>query len=308
MGAMKKRLIAVLGPTASGKTALALDITGRLSGTYSFEAINADSRQVYRFMDIGTAKPTAKERAALKHHLLDIVDPDEPFSLATWLEMANEALESIWSRGAIPIVVGGTGQYVWALLEGWRVPRVPPQEELRRELEALPADELLQQLHQIDPEAHAFIQPRNVRRIVRALEVYHATGKPFSHWRTREAPRFEWLALGISIERDQLYRRIDARVDAMMKAGFLEEVRSLRDRGYDCDLPSMSSIGYREMCMYLDGTVTLEEALYRTKVGTHRLARHQMAWFKPSNRRIKWVKDVDEAVARVSEFLGNEER
>jgi tRNA dimethylallyltransferase len=222
--------------------------------------------------------------------------------------MANEALESIWSRGAIPIVVGGTGQFVWALLEGWRVPRVPPQEELRRELEALPADELLQQLHQIDPEAHAFIQPRNVRRIVRALEVYHATGKPFSHWRTREAPRFEWLALGISIERDQLYRRIDARVDAMMKAGFLEEVRSLRDRGYDCDLPSMSSIGYREMCMYLDGTVTLEEALYRTKVGTHRLARHQMAWFKPSNRRIKWVKDVDEAVARVSEFLGNEER
>jgi len=305
---MNQKLIAVVGPTASGKTALAISIAGRLSSEYSFEAVNADSRQVYRLMDIGTAKPTEEERGALKHHLLDVVNLDEPFSLATWLEKANEALESIWARGALPIVVGGTGQYVWALLEGWRVPRVPPRDDLRSELEAKPPEELLEELRQIDPEAHALIQPRNVRRIVRALEVYYVTGKPFSHWRTREAPRFEWVALGISIERDELYRRIDARVDGMMEAGFLDEVRSLRDRGYDCDLPSMSSIGYREMCIYLDGAVTLPNAMYRTKVGTHRLARHQMAWFKPSDRRIKWVKDVDEAVARVSEFLGNEEQ
>ena len=305
---MNQKLIAVVGPTASGKTTLAISIAGRLSREHSFEAVNADSRQVYRLMDIGTAKPTEQERGALKHHLLDVVNPDEPFSVAIWLEKANDEIESIWSRGTVPIVVGGTGQYVWALLEGWRVPRVPPQEELRRELEALPTDELLRQLHQIDPEADAFIQPRNVRRIVRALEVYHATGKPFSHWRTREAPRFEWLALGISIERDQLYRRIDARVDAMMEAGFLDEVRSLGERGYVSDLPSMSSIGYREMCMYLDGTVTMEEAVYRTKAGTHRLARHQMAWFKPSDQRIKWVNDVHEATDRVSEFLGADQQ
>ncbi len=298
-----RKLVAVVGPTASGKTALAIDIGHRLPA-YGFEAVNADSRQVYRHMDIGTAKPTGEERATLTHHLVDVVDPDEPFSLATWLEMARSVLDDIWSRGMVPIVVGGTGQYVWALLEGWRVPQVPPQDELRRELEAEPVEDLLRQLREIDPEAHAFIQPQNVRRIIRALEVHRVTGKPFSHWRTKEPPDFEWLALGVALSREELYRRIDVRVDGMMETGFLGEVRSLRECGYGRDLPSMSSIGYGEMSAHLDGEITLEEAVYRTKVGTHRLARHQASWFKTSDDRIRWVENADHAAELVQRFLG----
>jgi tRNA dimethylallyltransferase len=265
-----------------------------------FEAINADSRQVYRHMDIGTAKPTAEERAALPHHLIDIVDPDEPFGLATWLRLANEALEAIWARGGVPIVVGGTGQYVWALLEGWRVPEVPPQDDLRRELEGRPPAELLAELRRIDPESHEFIQPQNVRRVIRALEVYRATGKPFSYWRTKEPPAFDWLAMGLRLSREELYRRIDARVDSMVAAGFVDEVRRLREMGYGRELPAMSGIGYGEMCAHLDGELTLEQAVARTKIGTHRLARHQNAWFKASDPRIQWLQDA-EAVSALGE-------
>src|SRR5438552_190080 len=150
---MKNKLIAVVGPTASGKTRLAVELAASRTG---FEAINADSRQVYRHMDIGTAKPVAAERVALPHHLIDVVDPDEPFGLATWLDLANEALAAVWERGGVPVLVGGTGQYVWALLEGWRVPEVPPQDNLRRELEGCPPQELLAELCRIDPESHEF--------------------------------------------------------------------------------------------------------------------------------------------------------
>src|ERR1700730_17281933 len=183
---MLRKLIAIVGPTASGKTSLAIDLATRLPG--DFEAINADSRQVYRQMDIGTAKPTSAEQAALPHDLIDIVNPDEPFGLATWLDLANEALAAVWERGGVPVLVGGTGQYVWALLEGWRVPEVPPNDELRRELEGRPPQELLAQLRKIDPESNDFIQPKNARRVIRALEVFYATGKPFSYWRTKERP------------------------------------------------------------------------------------------------------------------------
>jgi tRNA dimethylallyltransferase len=299
---MERKLIAIVGPTASGKTTLAIDIASRVSGR-AFEAVNADSRQVYRHMDIGTAKPTAEERASLPHRLLDIIDPDESFSLGAWLDLALAALDSIWNDGKVPMVVGGTGQYVWALLEGWRVPRVPPQYELRRELADQPAEKLVADLERIDPESHAIIQPGNVRRVIRALEVYHATGKPFSYWRTKDPPDFEWLAIGVALDRAELYRRIDARVDAMMTAGFLAEVEDLRSRGYGRELPAMSSIGYGEMSRYLDGEITLEEAVSLTKLGTHRLARHQYSWFKPSDERIKWAADVDHAVASAKEFL-----
>jgi tRNA dimethylallyltransferase len=291
------KLIAIVGPTASGKTTLAVELARSRPG---FEAINADSRQVYRHMDIGTAKPTAEEREALPHHLIDIVDPDEPFGLATWLRLANEALEAIWARDGVPIIVGGTGQYVWALLEGWRVPEVPPQDDLRRELEGRPPEELLAELRRIDPESREFIQPQNVRRVIRALEVYRATGKPFSYWRTKEPPDFDWLAMGLRLSREELYSRIDARVDAMVAAGFVDEVRGLREMGYGRELPAMSGIGYGEMCAHLDGELTLEQAIVRTKIGTHRLARHQNAWFKASDPRIEWLDDA-EAVATVSE-------
>jgi tRNA dimethylallyltransferase len=297
---MSRKLIAIVGPTASGKTTLAVALARLRTG---FEAINADSRQVYRHMDIGTAKPTAAEQAALPHHLIDVVDPDEPFGLATWLEMANEALRTVWESGGVPVLVGGTGQYVWALLEGWRVPEVPPQDELRRQFEGRAPQELLAELRRIDPESHEFIQPQNVRRVIRALEVFHATGKPFSYWRTKEPPAFDWLALGLRLSREELYARIDARVDAMIASGFVDEVRKLREMGYGRELPAMSGIGYGEMCAHLDGELTLQEAVARTKIGTHRLARHQNAWFKASDQRIQWFDSAARASEIVTSFL-----
>jgi len=268
-----------------GKTRLAIDLARELDD----EIIGADSRQVYRGMDVGTAKPMTDERAAARHYLIDVVEPDEAFSLGRWLELANEALEDIWSRRKQPLLVGGTGQYVWALLEGWRVPRVPPDDGLRAKLESRAPTELIEELRRVDPEAEAFVDPRNVRRVVRALEVYHATGKPFSYWRTKEPPPFESLIIGLKLTREELYRRIDGRVEGMFAAGLLDEIRGLLARGFSRELPSMSGIGYREASEHLAGEIDLKRAIERTKTGTHRLARHQNSWFKQSDPRIDWI-------------------
>ena len=279
------RLIAVVGATATGKTALGIGLAQWFAG----EIVGADSRQVYRHMDIGTAKPTAQERSAASHHLIDMVDPDEPFSLGIWLDLAHAALEDVWSRGKQPVLVGGTGQYVWALLEGWRIPRVPPDSALREELEGRPPQDLLAELWRVDPEAEGFIDPRNVRRVIRALEVHAATGKPFSYWRTKEPLNFETLILGLTLPRDELYRRIDTRVDTMFAGGLLEEVRGLLGMGYSRELSSMSGIGYKQVAEHLAGERDLASAVEGTRTGTHRLARHQHAWFKQSDSRIKWL-------------------
>lgn len=299
-----RKLIAIVGPTAAGKTAVAVDLARRLGG----EIIGADSRQVYRHMDIGTAKPAVEQQAAARHHLIDVVDPDEPFSLGRWLELAQAALEDVWSRGRQPLLVGGTGQYVWALLEGWRVPRVPPQNDLRRALEDRPPASLLEELRRIDPEAEAYIDPRNIRRVVRALEVYRATGRPFSYWRTKEPPGFGSLVVGLRLPRDELYARIDRRVGAMLAAGLEDEVRRLLALGYSPELPSMSGIGYREMCEHIAGETELPAAVSRIKTGTHRLARHQNSWFKAGDPRIHWIEvgetAGEEASRLAREFLG----
>ena len=272
-----RKLIAIIGPTASGKTALAAALARALGD----EIIGADSRQVYRHMDIGTAKPSSDEQAAAPHHLVDIVDPDQPFSLADWLERAHAALGDIWSCGKLPLLVGGTGQYVAS----------------RR------SEDLLAELRRVDPEAEEYIDPRNVRRVIRALEVYEATGKPFSHWRTKEPPPFDALIIGLALPREELYRRVDERVKRMVEAGFTDEVRALLAMGYSRDLPAMSGIGYKEMCEYLAGERDLESAIERTKSGTHRLARHQSAWFKQSDKRIKWLPANDpKIVARATAF------
>jgi tRNA dimethylallyltransferase len=297
-----RKLIAVVGPTASGKTVLAID----LALSHGCEIVNADSRQIYRYMDIGTAKPTPEERSLVPHHLIDIVDPDSPFSLGQWLDLAKQSLDDVWRRGLFPLVVGGTGQYVWALLEGWRVPRVEPDAEIRDKLSASDPSDLLAELRRVDPEAESFIDPRNVRRVIRALEVYRATGKPLTHWRSKTPPDFDALILGVAVARDELYRRIDARVDAMVDDGLSGEVQALLDRGYTSNLPSMSSIGYREFCQHLAGETTLAHAVERTKTGTHRLARHQNAWFKRSDARICWVAGPDQAGALVAEFLARD--
>ena len=294
-----RRLIAIVGPTASAKTQLAVALARHLNG----EIIGADSRQVYRHMDIGTAKPTAEEQAVARHHLIDLADPDEPFSLGRWLDLAREAIDGVWARGKQPLLVGGTGQYIWALLEGWRVPLVPPQDGLREELASRPPNDLLAELRRVDPEAETFVDPRNVRRVVRALEVYHATGKPFSYWRTKEPPPFESTVIGLRLPREELYRRIDHRVEAMFADGLVEEVERLLAMGHARDLPSMSGIGYRETCAYLAGEMDLATAIERTKTGTHRLARHQNSWFKASDSRIRWIDAGGIAGSLVEQFV-----
>jgi tRNA dimethylallyltransferase len=284
-----RKLVAVVGPTATGKTDLALHLALAFEG----EIIGADSRQVYRGMDLGTAKPTAEQRARVPHWLVDVVDPDEEFGLARYLDLVQAALDDIWSRGRLPFLVGGTGQYVWALLEGWQVPRVGPDWALRRELEERAHREGPQALHAevaaLDPEAARRLDPRNVRRVVRALEVMRRTGRPLSACQARRPPDFSWLALGLELPSEQLYRRIDARVDAMIGEGFVEEVRGLLARGYRPDLPAMSGIGYRQVCQHLAGELSLVEAASRIKTETHRFTRHQRNWFRRDDRRIHWI-------------------
>lgn len=297
--AHRRKLIAVIGATATGKTALGIELARRFDGVI----VGADSRQVYRYMDIGTAKPTAEELARAPHQLISIVDPDQPFGLGTWLNLALDALDDIWARGKQPLLAGGTGQYIWALLEGWRVPSVAPQPELREELLSRPADELVAELQRVDPEAGLYIDPRNVRRVVRALEVQAMTGRPLSYWRTKEPPAFDCLVIGLDVPRVELYGRIDDRVDAMFEAGLADEVRVLLERGYGRELPSMSGIGYREVCEHLAGECSLGSAAARTKTGTHRLARHQNAWFKRSDARIRWLEPGEDAFGIVAEWL-----
>ena len=231
-------LIAIVGPTGVGKTSLAVSLARDLYG----EVIGADSRQVYRSMDIGTGKPTLEQRAAATHHLVDVVAPDEPFTLAQYAALARATLEDVWKRGKLPFLVGGTGLYVWALLEGWQVPQVPPNHRLRQELEDRAAHgetgKLFAELAQLDPGSACIVDSRNPRRVIRALEICLALGQPLDRSRRRETPPFSFTILGLTTSRQDLYQRIDARVDDMIKEGWLEEVRGLLDRGYAADLPA----------------------------------------------------------------------
>jgi tRNA dimethylallyltransferase len=285
-------LVAIVGPTGVGKSALALD----LSRAFDLEIVNADSRQVYRYMDIGTAKATPEERAQVPHHLIDVVDPDEDFNLALYQEKAEEAIRHIQAKGKLPLLVGGSGLYVWALLEGWRIPSVPPDPALRRELEARAsaegADVLYEELRQADPAAAQRIDPRNTRRVIRALEVSRQR-PPLSGHRGKEAS-FSYLVIGLTGDRTELYRRIDTRVDGMMETGLLAEVEGLVARGYGFDLPSMSGLGYRQIGAFLRGETDLPTATQQIKFDTHRFARHQYNWFRLSDERIHWL-DAEDA-------------
>lgn len=283
-------LIAVVGPTAAGKTELAIELCRRYGG----EIINADSRQVYRDMDIGTAKPTSVERLQSPHHLLDLIGPSESFGLGAFLPLAQKASDDITERGLIPVVAGGTGQYVWGLLEGKSVPQVPPNPEFRAALAKEAAEEggaqaLHDRLRQVDPDRADALDPRNVRRVVRALEIYQATNRKPSEFASPVPYHGRNLVLGLTMDRKALYRRIDDRVDAMMEAGFLAEVERLVEAGYPTGQGALASPGYRELGQYLMGELTLDQAIARTKTQTHRLARRQYTWFKPNDRRITWL-------------------
>ena len=283
-------LIAIVGPTAVGKSALAMDLASAFDG----EIVSADSRQVYRHMDIGTAKPSLADRARVVHHLVDILDPDQSFSLALFLELAHRAIHDIRGRDKLPIVCGGTGQYLWALLEGWQVPRVPPNPQVRRDLEREALSEgpavLHDRLARLDPESASRIDPRNVRRVIRALEVHDATATAPPEPQRTAPPPYRPLTIGLTTDRQELYRRIDSRVDDMIERGLVEEVRNLLQMGHPPASPSTSSMGYLETAMYLRGELTIEEATQRIKYVTHRFARRQHAWFRLSDPRIRWLK------------------
>ena len=279
----------IVGPTAAGKSRLALALARRFNG----EIINADSRQVYRHMDIGTAKPPPDEQAEVRHHLLDIFDPDENFDLASFLSLAHGSIRDIRDRGYLPIVAGGSGQYVWALVEGWRVPEVPPHPLFRRtkleEAERNGPLSVYQQLQEADPKRAAQLDPQNLRRVIRALEVYQYSQRSESAPQRKHRPLDNRLIIGLTMERDALYRRIDDRVDRMLASGLLEEVRALAAKGYRLGQGPLSSPGYRELGQHLASEISLDEAVQRTKFQTHRLVRRQYSWFKLRDDRINWL-------------------
>lgn len=296
-------MVAVVGPTASGKTRLAISLAERFQG----EIINADSRQVYRYMDIGTAKPTLEEQSQVRHHLLDLLNPDQDFSLGTFLSLAKSAAEDIRSRNRLPLLVGGTGQYIWAFLEGWNVPEIPPDEDFRRakekEAEEIGPVALLSQLEAIDPERASQLDSRNLRRVIRALEIFHLTGQRPSEIGDRTPPSQNSLVIGLTLERPELYARIDQRVDSMMAAGFLEEVSRLSAMGYRSGTGPLGSLGYRELGQHLSGELPLDEAAQRTKFQTHRLARRQYSWFKLTDPRIHWLNASDPVLEAQASLL-----
>ena len=285
---MVGNLVVIVGPTAVGKTAVSLHLAQELNG----EVVSADSRQVYRGMDIGTAKATPEERARVPHHLLDLVDPDETLTLARYQRLAYSAIDDILARGRLPLLVGGSGQYIHAVIEGWNVPKVAPQAPLRLALEALTTDELNRWLAALDPVAAARIDQRNRRRLLRALEVTLVTGRPISDQQRKSPPPYRILQVGLVLERPLLYQRIDARVHRMMDAGLLDETRNLAER-FGWTVPAMSGLGYAQLGAYLRGDVTLEEAVAAVKRDTRRFVRQQANWFKPSDPRIRWF-DVDQ--------------
>lgn len=282
--AQGKPLLVVVGPTAVGKTAFSL----RLGKKYGGEIVSADSRLLYKGLDVGTAKPTPAERRLVRHHLIDVCLPDETITLGQYKHLAEASIDEIHQRGKLPLLVGGTGQYIRAIIEGWAIPEVPPQKRLRRALEATGHDELVRWLRYLDEESARRIDPRNIRRVIRALEVTLVTGRPMSFMQRKTPPAYHMLLLGLTCDRQKLYARIDVRLQRMMKQGFLEEVTQLRQAGYERFLPSMSGLGYRQLWAYLEGECTLEEALERIKFETHRFVRQQYTWFRLDDEDFHW--------------------
>lgn len=286
----KPPLILIVGPTAVGKTELALQLAERLNG----EIVSADSRLFYRGMDIGTAKPTPEEQARVRHHLIDIADPDEILSLAVFQENARAAIADIHTRSKIPFLVGGTGQYFRAVTEGWTPPEVRPDERLRAELDRMKeergVDWLYEKLKELDPVAAEKIDPRNYRRTIRALEVIMTTGKRFSEQRGHGESLYHLITIGLTRPRAQLYVRVDQRIDQMFANGFLDEVKNLLAKGYSPSLPTMSAIGYREGIRVVHGELSEDQAKVEMRRVTRVFVRRQANWFKESDPNVKWFR------------------
>lgn len=296
-------LVVILGPTAVGKTEIAIQLAEQFQG----EIVSADSRLFYRGMDIGTAKPSSEERQRAPHHLIDVAQPDEIWSLAHFQEQARKAILDINARNKLPFLVGGTGQYIRAVIEGWQAPAVAPHPALRKALEAwgqeLGEEGLHARLAVLDPHAARQIDARNVRRTIRALEVILSTGRRFSEQRQRGESPYDLLLLGLIRPRAELYTRVDARIEAMFQAGLVEEVQGLLAKGYDPDLPSFSAIGYREIIRYLQGEVELSEARLLIQRSTRTYVRRQANWFKADDPQITWFQVNEGTLEQMSERI-----
>jgi tRNA dimethylallyltransferase len=299
----KNPLLLLVGPTAVGKTELAIQLAERLNG----EIVSADSRLFYRGMNIGTAKPILEEQARAPHHLIDVANPDEVWSLAVFQQKATEIIADIHARGKLPFLVGGTGQYLRAVTEGWTPPEVEPDSRLRGVLEGLAEERGVYWLHErlqhIDPVAAAKIDARNLRRTVRALEVILTTGRLFSEQRRQSASPYNLLVIGLKRPRVELYQRIDERIEAMFAAGLLDEVKSLLDKGYSPDLPTMSAIGYRECVQVVNGQLSVEQAKVEMRRATRIFVRRQANWFKEDDPDIHWFEVGNENTVHSIEAL-----
>lgn len=304
------KLLVIVGPTASGKS----DFSVALAHKFGGEIVSADSRQIYKKMDIGTAKvpgqwqmhPESKEKVCLyqgiPHYLIDLVDPGQEFTLAQFQKMAMERIGEISSRRHLPMLVGGTGLYIHAVIDNLIIPAVPPNKKLRQSLESKTNQQLVAWLTKLDPLTARTVDPNNKRRLIRALEVCIWTGRPFSEQQKKGEPLFDVLQIGIEVSREELHQRIAYRADKMIDAGLLNEVRALVKQRYGWQLPSMSGTGYRQFADYFKGKMSLEKTIELLKRDTRRYARRQMTWFR-RDERIKWVRHEFEAEELVREFV-----
>jgi len=294
-------LVVVLGPTASGKSTLGITLAQQFHG----EIVSADSRQVYRGLDIGTAKVTPEERALVPHHLLDIADPREVYTVSQFQRQAINAINDILARGHQPFLVGGSPHYIQAVVDHLDIPHIPPQPALRAQLETRPLSELVAQLEELDPESAATIDRNNLRRVIRALEVCLVSGKPFSQQRGVAEPLYRCLLLGIHWPREVLYQRIDARVDERMRQGMVQEVRDLLSKGVTHERLEALGLEYRFISRWLRGEFASEaEMVERLKFAIHDFTRRQLTWFR-KDKRIVWLEgvDVERAEEEVRRFL-----
>lgn len=299
----KPPLVLIVGPTAVGKTEISIQLAGKLNG----EIVSADSRLFYRGMDIGTAKPSPEEQARMPHHLIDIANPDEVLSLAVFQKKAAAIIDDIHTRNKLPFLVGGTGQYVRAVTQGWIPPEVKPNKALRSELEQQKDENGIYWLHarleKLDPPAAGKIDPRNYRRTIRALEVILTTGRKFSEQRGRGESPYHLVTIGLTRPREELYQRVDQRIEIMFANGFIDEVKNLLDNGYSPSLPTMSAIGYRECVSVIKGELSEEQAKVQIRRATRIYVRRQANWFKESDPNIHWYKVEDGVVDNIEKSI-----
>ena len=296
-------LVVILGPTGVGKSEIAIQLAERFNG----EIVSADSRLFYRGMDIGTAKPSVEERLRVSHHLIDVADPDDIWSLGIFQREANHAIQEIFKNHHLPFLVGGTGQFVYSIIEGWSIPSVESNPRLREVLTQWADNIGLVELHKkltiLDPLAATVIDPSNERRTIRALEVIFSTGKRFSDQKKRRRILYNPLLLGLTCPRPELYQRIDERISRMIDSGFVEEVQRLLDHGYSAELPTLSAIGYAEIAAYIQGKISLDDAIIIMKRRTRMFVRRQANWFKVNDPLIHWLQTGKATLEDIGEII-----